>query len=108
MSTTGEVNEIEEILQNIGLVSPVTRLTAGRLYYQQLARQVVDILTTNQRLEKLGGIITLPDLYCIVNKVRGTELLSPEDLFTSCNMISSFYSNILMKKFPSGVFQRVN
>jgi len=102
-SVLGDSNEIEELLQNIGMVSPVTRLTAGRIYYHQLARQVIDILLINNRLMKLGGMISLPDLYCVVNRARGTELLSPEDLFKACSMMNSLHLGIVFKSFPSGV-----
>lgn len=31
---------------SIGMVSPVTRYSAGRLYHQQLARQMADLMLT--------------------------------------------------------------
>jgi ESCRT-II complex subunit VPS36 len=102
-SVAGDVNEIEELLQNIGMVSPVTKLSAGRSYYQQLARQIVDLLLSQNRLLKIGGMITLPDLYCVVNRARGTELLSPEDLLKACFLVDDLQLGIHFKKFPSGV-----
>lgn len=102
-SVAGDVNEIEELLQNIGMVSPVTKLSAGRSYFQQLARQIADLLLSHDRLLKIGGMITLPDLYCVVNRARGTELLSPEDLFQACSVLHELRLGIHFKKFPSGV-----
>lgn len=34
-------------------------------------------------------MITLTDAYCRVNRARGLELLSPEDLLNACNGFSS-------------------
>ena len=36
-----------------------------------------------------GGMITLTDAYCRVNRARGFELLSPEDLLNACNNFTS-------------------
>lgn len=35
-------------------------------------------------LEKSGGMIALVDVYCLFNRARGTELISPEDLLQAC------------------------
>jgi len=32
-----------------------------------------------------GGLITLTDAYCRVNRARGMDLISPEDLLNACN-----------------------
>jgi len=34
-------------------------------------------------------MITLTDAYCRVNRARGLELLSPEDLLNACNSFTS-------------------
>ena len=62
----------------MGIASPVTRRTAGALFHQQLALQLADFLAP--RLDKARGVMTLPDTYCLFNRARGTELVSPEDL----------------------------
>ena len=63
---------------SMGIASPVTRQTAGALFHQQLALQLADFLAP--RLEQARGVMTLPDTYCLFNRARGTELVSPEDL----------------------------
>lgn len=75
----------------VGIVSPITKSailgnasSANTVYYQQLAMQIIDILLKNSLLQKMGGMVSLTDLYCIVNRARGTELLSPDDLYTAC------------------------
>ncbi len=98
-----EVNEMETVMQSIGMVSPVTKFSAGRLYHEQLARQTVDILLSQRRLERLGGMITLSDLYCLLNRARGTVLVSPEDLLESTELIERLSLGMRLRRFHSGV-----
>lgn len=71
-------NEIQQILLKIGIVSPVTKATAGSAYYEELCRQVCDVILPI--LEKGVGTISLVDVYCLYNRARGTSLVSPQDL----------------------------
>jgi len=98
-----EKNEMETIMQNIGIISPVTKFSAGRQYHQQLARQVADILLAQGRLDRLGGMITLTDLYCIFNRARGTELVSPDDLLKAATITKHLGLGMHLRVFPSGV-----
>ncbi len=101
--TQSEISEMEGILQSIGLVSPVTKFSAGRLYHEQLAGQVADLLLCGDRLRRLGGMITLTDLYCVVNRARGGVLVSPDDLLHSAQMMGPMDLGIFLRCFPSGV-----
>ena len=40
--------------------------------------QLADFLA--QRVDGAGGCMALPDVYCLFNRARGTELVSPDDL----------------------------
>lgn len=102
-SDSGERSEMDIILQNIGIVSPITRYSAGRLYHQQLSRQLADLFLTQDRLKKMGGMVTLIDAYCIFNRARGTELVSPDDLLAAANLMESLRVGIRIRTFPSGV-----
>jgi ESCRT-II complex subunit VPS36 len=102
-SQAGERNEMETILQNIGIISPITKYSAGRMYHQQLARQITDILLQQNRLVRLGGMITLTDLYCLLNKARGTELVSPDDLLKAASLTNSLHLGLQLHTFDSGV-----
>lgn len=44
-------------------------------------------------------MMSLADVYCRVNRARGLELLSPEDLLQACHSLSG---PIKLRKFPSG------
>lgn len=102
-SQAGERNEMETILQNIGIISPITKYSAGRMYHQQLARQIADILLQQNRLVRLGGMITLTDLYCLLNKARGTELVSPDDLLKAASLTNKLHLGLQLHIFDSGV-----
>lgn len=102
-SQIGEVTEMEAIMQNIGVISPVTRLSAGRLYHQQVSRQLAEVLMQQSRLQRLGGMITLTDLYYLYNRARGTELLSPDDLLSAVEMMLALRLGMRLRSFPSGV-----
>ena len=44
--------------------------------------QLADFLV--QRVDAAGGCMALPDVYCLFNRARGTELVSPDDLLQVC------------------------
>lgn len=44
-------------------------------------------------------MMSLADVYCRVNRARGLELLSPEDLLNACHQLSG---PIKLRTFPSG------
>eukprot|EP01031_Cornospumella_fuschlensis_P034642 gene34642-41949_t len=102
-SQAAETNEMESILQSIGIVSPITKNTAGRLYHEQLARQIADILLSQNRLQRLGGLITLTDLYCLFNRARGSTLVSPDDLLSAAERMRKLALGVSLRVFPSGV-----
>jgi len=52
---------------------------------------------------KAGGIITLADVYCLFNRARGTELISPDDLLQAVGLFSSYRAGMHLRTFPSGV-----
>ncbi|KAM7266008.1 hypothetical protein ACFE04_003691 [Oxalis oulophora] len=97
----GSKEEIQEWMLSVGIVSPVTKESAGALYHQQLSRQLADFVTIP--LEKAGGMINLIDIYCVFNRARGTELISPDDLLQACTLWQKFDVPVMLRKFDSGV-----
>uniref|UniRef100_A0A673ATE8 Vacuolar protein-sorting-associated protein 36 n=1 Tax=Sphaeramia orbicularis TaxID=375764 RepID=A0A673ATE8_9TELE len=90
----GDITEDETIrfksyLLSMGIANPVTREThgSGTHYHMQLAKQLGDMLQAP--LEERGGMMALTEVYCLVNRARGMELLSPEDLVNACKMFES-------------------
>lgn len=66
-------------------------------YYDSLARQLTEFLL--DPLSESGGMMALADVYCRVNRARGMELLSPEDLLNACHRMTG---PIKLRTFPSG------
>uniref|UniRef100_A0A1A8U7B8 Vacuolar protein-sorting-associated protein 36 n=1 Tax=Nothobranchius furzeri TaxID=105023 RepID=A0A1A8U7B8_NOTFU len=104
----GDITEDETIrfksyLLSMGIANPVTREThgSGTRYHMQLAKQLGDMLWAP--LEERGGMMALTEVYCLVNRARGMELLSPEDLLNACKMLESMRLPLRLRVFDSGV-----
>ncbi|XP_073312947.1 vacuolar protein sorting-associated protein 36 [Primulina huaijiensis] len=97
----GSKEEMQDWLLSVGIVSPVTKESAGALYHQQLSRQLADFV--KKPLERAGGMINLIDIYCLFNRARGTELISPDDLLQACSLWEKFDVSVMLRKFDSGV-----
>eukprot|EP00274_Cyanoptyche_gloeocystis_P001623 CAMPEP_0196663288 /NCGR_PEP_ID=MMETSP1086-20130531/52215_1 /TAXON_ID=77921 /ORGANISM="Cyanoptyche gloeocystis , Strain SAG4.97" /LENGTH=390 /DNA_ID=CAMNT_0041999037 /DNA_START=30 /DNA_END=1202 /DNA_ORIENTATION=+ len=101
-ATSSEKSEFGGLLLDIGVASVVTRQSAGAAsYHQELARQLADVL--HPHVEKAGGMLTLRDAYCIINRARGTDLLSPDDLLKACSLFESPSLSLRLRRFDSGV-----
>lgn len=97
----GTKEEMQDWLLSVGIVSPVTKESAGALYHQQLSRQLADFIRVP--LDRAGGMINLIDAYCLFNRARGTELISPDDLMRACSLWEKFDVPVMLRKFDSGV-----
>jgi len=96
-----EETEMRSMLISMGIASPVTKETAGSLYHTQLSRQLADWL--QKPLQVYGGMIALTDLYCTFNRARGTELISPDDLYRACFLFEELSLPVRLRKFETGV-----
>ncbi|XP_022748344.1 vacuolar protein sorting-associated protein 36 isoform X2 [Durio zibethinus] len=97
----GSKEEMQDWLLSVGIISPVTKESAGALYHQQLSRQLADFVRTP--LQRAGGMINLIDAYCLFNRARGTELISPDDMLQACSLWEKFDVPVMLRKFDSGV-----
>ncbi|CAL4973481.1 unnamed protein product [Urochloa decumbens] len=97
----GSKQDMQDLLLSVGIVSPVTKETAGALYHQQLSLQLADFVRIP--LDKAGGMMALVDVYCLFNRARGTELISPEDLLQACSLWEKVDVPVMLRKFDSGV-----
>lgn len=100
----GDISEDETVrfksyLMSLGIDDPVTRDSAASNteYFQLLANQITEMLL--DPITEAGGMMSMADVYCRVNRARGLELLSPEDLLNACQMLNG---PIKLRKFPSG------
>ena len=53
-------------LVDLGIVSPVTKQSAGKRYQEQLARELSDFLAP--LLRKEAGMMVLHDVFCVFNR----------------------------------------
>lgn len=104
----GEISEDETIqfksyLLSLGINDPVTKEThgSGVTYHKNLAKQLAEFI--EKPLKESGGIMALTDVYCRINRARGLELLSPEDLINACKMLESLRLPVRLHVFDSGV-----
>lgn len=100
----GDISDDETIrfksyLMSLGIDDPVTRDNAqsNSEYFQLLANQICEMLL--DPITEAGGMMSLADVYCRVNRARGLELLSPEDLLNACHALDG---PIKLRTFPSG------
>lgn len=84
---------------SLGIDDPVVKdnFSSSSEYYDSLARQLTEFLL--DALTESGGMMSLADVYCRVNRARGMELLSPEDLLNACHRMQG---PIKLRTFPSG------
>lgn len=47
--------------------------------------------------------MTLADVYCLFNRARGTELISPDDLLQAASLFTKWNASMHLRQFSSGV-----
>jgi ESCRT-II complex subunit VPS36 len=72
-------------------------------YYQTVARQLSDFLRYNNKIKDAGGMMTLTDVYCLFNRARGTNLISPDDLLMALPWMEKLSLGLKKREFDSGV-----
>lgn len=72
--TDDETQRFKSYLLSLGIKDPVTKEThgSGNRYYEQLATQLASYL--EKQIKDAGGMMTLTDVYCRVNRARGLEV----------------------------------
>ncbi|KAK7071293.1 Vacuolar protein-sorting-associated protein 36 [Halocaridina rubra] len=105
---SGEVSSDDTVqfrsyLLSLGIDDPVTRDTYGSAneYHHHLARELAKAL--EQSVEEAGGVMLLSEVYCRINRARGLELLSPEDVLNACQVMKKLALPLIMHTFESGV-----
>ncbi|XP_035219796.1 vacuolar protein-sorting-associated protein 36-like [Stegodyphus dumicola] len=101
--TEDETIQFKSYLLSLGISDPVTKdeYGSGSAFHTELAKQLCDLLM--KPLNEAGGTLTLAEVYCRVNRARGVELISPEDLLNSCLMLEKLNLAVKLHKFDSGV-----
>ncbi|KAL3673252.1 hypothetical protein V7S43_000973 [Phytophthora oleae] len=100
-SKEDDINKLSSLMLDMGITSPVTRENSGAAYYEQLARQLAEYLSDH--MPKNGGIMTLSDIYCMFNRARGVELVSPDDLYHAAMLQKKLKLGYSVRKFQGGL-----
>lgn len=73
---------------SMGLLSnPITKASSGGLFYSELARQIAAFI--GPYLARVGGLAPLTDIYCLYNRARRTDLVSPEDVLEAARLMGT-------------------
>lgn len=101
--TDDETIMFKSHLLSLGISDPVTKSAYGSssTYHRELAKQLAQVL--EQPVRDAGGILAMTDVYCRINRARGLELLSPEDLLNACKVMESLQLPLRLHVFASGV-----
>ena len=101
---SGDTEKLASMIESMGMTSALSKKqSGGSAYHKQLARQLVDYLQQNKQLSNAGGMMTLTDVYCLFNRARGTNLISPEDLLNALDLMKELNLGISKRAFASGV-----
>lgn len=96
-----ETVQFKSYLLSLGISDPVTRESHGNEYHAELAKQLAQVL--EKPLEESDGVLSLTDVYCRINRARGLELISPEDLVNASKMLETLRLPVRLYTFDSGV-----
>jgi len=101
--TEDETVQFKSYLLSLGIDDPVTKETAGsdKKYYQGLAQEMFLIL--DGPVQEAGGMMTLTDAFVRVNRARGLELVSPDDLLLAAKTLVGAGLPLVLHTFPTGV-----
>ncbi|KAA8499479.1 Vacuolar protein-sorting-associated protein 36 [Porphyridium purpureum] len=80
--------DLGRVLQDLGIESPVAVVSKGikrSKYHEQLARELAQFLPGV--LERIGGVATSVDAYCLYIRARSSiELVAPDDFRAACKL----------------------
>lgn len=93
-----------DMLSDMGMTSALPTMGSDKStqYYETLARHLHHFLTP--KLTQTSGIMTLTDVYCLYNRARGTNLISPSDLLAAVEQFNHIPTlQLSIKTFSSGL-----
>mmetsp|Transcript_5157 Transcript_5157/g.22206 ORF Transcript_5157/g.22206 Transcript_5157/m.22206 type:complete len:458 (+) Transcript_5157:242-1615(+) len=103
--TAPEEEEFQAMMAEIGIDDPVSKTSIGndrQKYYNELSKQLGTFLV--EPLDRMGGVLTLTDVYCVYNRARNsTELVAPEDVFKACERFETLGVELKLTKLDSNV-----
>jgi ESCRT-II complex subunit VPS36 len=91
---------LARLLQDMGMASALSKRDTSD-YHETVARQLGDLLLP--RMARMGGVVTLTDVYCLINRARSTHLLSPDDLLRAASLLPKLNVGLKTRTFRSGL-----
>lgn len=79
--------------------SHVSKDISGKKFYSDLSKEIEKFLDQIVTKERFSGVIGLVDLFCLYNRARGTDLVSPEDLLIACKAMVEVSKSYILKEF---------
>jgi len=102
-----DTRQLTSMLQNMGMITALSsnQVNSKSEYHDRLARQISDFLQIpTSKFNKAGGIMTLTDVYCLFNRARGTNMISPEELLDALKLVEVLGLGLKLREFEeSGV-----
>eukprot|EP00658_Telonema_sp_P-2_P026166 TRINITY_DN20558_c0_g1_i1.p1 TRINITY_DN20558_c0_g1~~TRINITY_DN20558_c0_g1_i1.p1 ORF type:complete len:375 (-),score=98.64 TRINITY_DN20558_c0_g1_i1:380-1504(-) len=94
--------ELAELLETAGIHNPVTKSSTSKSeFHVALARELGAAM--KGPLNAAKGMLLLHDVYCIHSRMRGTQLVSPQDLLRAAELLEQLGTGMTVHKFGSGV-----
>lgn len=100
-SSNQKQSEADQILEELGCVEVITKSEAGRIFYRKVAQQINDIF--KKVLPRKGGVMSLIDVYLYYNRMRGSDLVTTDDLLKAARELKSINSVLEMRELPDGL-----
>lgn len=73
----------------------------GDVFHDKLASEISHLML--EPVRERSGMMTLTDVYCFVNRARGLELVSPDDVLNACKQMQRLQLPTVLRLFASGV-----
>lgn len=93
-SDGGGEEALNEYMLSLGLpavasmsVSRSSSRPGNSVFARELAADIVKFVRPILASPRTRGIVSLTDLYCLFNRSRGSNLISPDDLLAACKVI---------------------
>lgn len=99
-----DATRLADMLQGMGMTSALDKSNfrgSKDAYNTQLARQLADFL--KKPVQQAGGLLTLTDVYCLYNRARGSNLISPDALLEAVTCMDGLNLGMRRRTFPSGL-----
>lgn len=78
-----------------------SQFNSSNKYYTELAKQIAKLIKPLAKGK--GGQLALTEVYCAINRARGFDLISPDDLLNACTTLDKLSLGLTMVRYPSGL-----